>query len=251
MHRETKDCLRSWADELSSRCNRVRSLIGDAHWLSDGHHKEAILRDFLVRHLAGSLKIERGFVCPASAHDSVSPEVDILISDPTIEMPWFAESQIIIVPPPAVLAHISVKTRVKSQQLKDALQGVAKTYESCSAEVESSKIWSAIFFFDSGILGRDANDRARFFENSLSNFVKLGFDRSDLPNCIAVLNGPVVLINKTSGKEVGVRVFETDRLQLSIMLNDLYMHLQRGAVRRNSLEKVFQQEEYTPIKFKI
>jgi len=32
--------LCSWSDELVSRANRVRMLIGDAHWLSDGHHKE-------------------------------------------------------------------------------------------------------------------------------------------------------------------------------------------------------------------
>jgi len=37
--------LGSWAAELGARQNRVRMLIGDAHWLSDGHHKEAILRE--------------------------------------------------------------------------------------------------------------------------------------------------------------------------------------------------------------
>src|SRR4051794_17511886 len=39
--------LVSLAEELYAQANRVRDLIGDAHWLSDGHHKEYLLIDLL------------------------------------------------------------------------------------------------------------------------------------------------------------------------------------------------------------
>ena len=99
MTRNAIACLESWADELLSRALRVRNLIGDAHWLSDGHHKEEIVREYLVRHLPQSLRVTRGFVCSTDADTRVSPEVDVLITDQESELPWFAEVALIITPP--------------------------------------------------------------------------------------------------------------------------------------------------------
>ena len=48
------------SQELEARAQRVRTLIGDAHWLSDGNHKEALLREFLRRYLPPELVITMG-----------------------------------------------------------------------------------------------------------------------------------------------------------------------------------------------
>jgi hypothetical protein len=50
MKMDTFACLESWADELLSHSQRVRTLISDAHWLSDNLHKEALGRKFLSRY---------------------------------------------------------------------------------------------------------------------------------------------------------------------------------------------------------
>lgn len=39
MEPEPCKCFESWSEDLKSRSDRVRRLIGDAHWLSDGHHR--------------------------------------------------------------------------------------------------------------------------------------------------------------------------------------------------------------------
>jgi hypothetical protein len=52
----------SIAEELQATKNRVRSLIGSDHWLTDGEHKESILRSVLRTRLPQSVSIGRGFV---------------------------------------------------------------------------------------------------------------------------------------------------------------------------------------------
>lgn len=88
MLRDPLACLESWSDELLSRASRVRNLIGDAHWLSDGHHKEELVRAYLVRHLPKAYRISRGFICSTDAKTRVSPEIDVLITDEAAELPW-------------------------------------------------------------------------------------------------------------------------------------------------------------------
>jgi hypothetical protein len=58
--------LKSIADELTVQANRVRDLIGNAHWLSDGHHKEYLLTALLQRHLPSGLE----FMRPTSYRDA-------------------------------------------------------------------------------------------------------------------------------------------------------------------------------------
>ena len=39
---------KSIARELEATKDRIRQLIGDKHWLTDGEHKEAVLRRVLM-----------------------------------------------------------------------------------------------------------------------------------------------------------------------------------------------------------
>jgi hypothetical protein len=71
----------TWSDEITSRADRVRNLIGDKHWLSDGTYKEFLIREFLARYLPSHLNVSRGFIRHLEI-DAVSPEIDILIADP-------------------------------------------------------------------------------------------------------------------------------------------------------------------------
>lgn len=53
---------RSIVNEMDAMKNRVRHLIQDRHWLTDGEFKETILRSVIRRHLPDSMIIGRGFV---------------------------------------------------------------------------------------------------------------------------------------------------------------------------------------------
>src|SRR4051812_43930803 len=62
----TRDLLKyqeSLALELRASMDRVRHLIGEAHWLTDGEHKESVLRQVLRTRLPDSTAVGRGFVC--------------------------------------------------------------------------------------------------------------------------------------------------------------------------------------------
>lgn len=57
VHENDLEYLESWSNELIARASRVRQLIGSRHWLSDGHHKEMLVREFLKRYLPVTLEI--------------------------------------------------------------------------------------------------------------------------------------------------------------------------------------------------
>src|SRR5205809_700262 len=98
MKRDPFACLESWSDELISRAQRVRRLISDAHWLSDGLHKEELVRQFLHQYLPPSIRVSRGFVVPADSGSPVSREIDVLLTDSNGEPPWLNEGNLVITP---------------------------------------------------------------------------------------------------------------------------------------------------------
>jgi hypothetical protein len=123
MDADITTCLKSWSDELNARADRVRSLIGDHHWLSDGHHKEYVVREFLARHLPGRITVSRGFIKPPDREISPSREIDIMLSDFSLHPPWFNEGGVVIAPPTAVAAQLQVKTLLGHKEFHDILDG--------------------------------------------------------------------------------------------------------------------------------
>lgn len=77
IQRDFKAYHESIADELSATKNRIRDLIGNHHWETDGAHKEAVLRKVLRNHIADSLHVGRGFIC---GPNKTSHQIDVLIS---------------------------------------------------------------------------------------------------------------------------------------------------------------------------
>ena len=64
--------LTSLAFELKAQSQRVRDLIGTKHWLSDGYHKEELLRSVLRRHSPSAVTWTRGFVTSPTEAQSCS-----------------------------------------------------------------------------------------------------------------------------------------------------------------------------------
>jgi len=105
---------KSISGELQVLKDRVRNLIGSAHWPSDGAHKEAIIKNMLRTHLPTSRTVGGGFICYPGGQEGpieVSRQNDILIIDN--ERPvLFKSGEFLIVTPDAVRAIVEVKTQI-------------------------------------------------------------------------------------------------------------------------------------------
>lgn len=141
--------LESWGLELAARQNRIRHLIGDAHWLSDGHHKESILREFLTRYLPSDAECSTGFVRGASSEKRCSPEIDILLFNRRLHIPYLSEAGISIVDPSCVLATIEVKSSFSTSPLDEAIANIKAVRGLTIHDKKTpSDLWSGLFFYD-------------------------------------------------------------------------------------------------------
>ena len=119
------DYFRSLSAELEAQANRVRCLIGSAHWLSDGGHKESILRHIIERHMPSGTLVARGFIVNNSSDEACSREQDIFIVDTSSEAPLFNQGGLIITPQEYVYASVSVKSAFGKNEFLDALRTFA------------------------------------------------------------------------------------------------------------------------------
>jgi hypothetical protein len=104
--------------ELLSLKDRVRQLIGDRHWQTDGEWKESVLRNVIRRYLPNQILIQRGFIVENNFR---SGQIDILFTDyrwPTL----FSDGELAIVKLYAVRGLIEVKTTLYSDKATKALQ---------------------------------------------------------------------------------------------------------------------------------
>ena len=257
MERKTLACLESWSDELLSRANRVRQLIGDAHWLSDGHHKEALFRTFLLRHLPSNFNITRGFICPAESTLSVSPEIDILVTDSSKELPWFSEADLTIAPPASVCAHIHVKTEFNTPEIVSILESCALSARSAEESTGSRESWSGALFFAQTNIKSDQDLRDKLanalasFSNGTSRLAKPSIKH--IPHCLTIVGGPMILLEATTANHgkvpmVKAKAYNCGNLSSAIFLSHLYDSLPlmgREQKRRGDWELLIEQAEYT------
>jgi hypothetical protein len=215
--------LESWAMELHVRADRVRQLIGSAHWLSDGHHKEYILVEFLTRHLPFSLTVGRGFVRAPDPEVPVSGEIDILITDSALHPPWFREGGMTIAPPESVVGQIHVKTGFGRSELTDVIGSIAATTKMCVSGSSQVGIWSGGYFYrqDLTVEGLDS-----ILKQVLRSQIEAGIGLECLQCCIAVYGGIVVLIGVSgSGEGLRVRVLQAGNVATAILMAALCSHL--------------------------
>ena len=169
----------SIAAELASAKNQVRNLIQDRHWLTDGEHKEAVLRSVIRRHLPSSMTMGTGFVV---TKDDVSTQIDILIIDGRSPV-LFREGDLMIVTPDAVRAVIEVKTELSRTVYKKALKTLGRIKAMCNQFV-SDEVWTGLFVYEEGEVndstvlkalansGRTANGRVDCVSCGLNRFVR-------------------------------------------------------------------------------
>lgn len=172
---------RSIGLEFNAQKDRIRNLIGPAHWLSDGEHKEAVVRNAIRSRLPEAFHVGRGFVC---YQDKASTQIDILITDkhkPTL----YKESDLVIVTPDSVEAIIEVKTsQANRSKLTNTLRRLATQVKKIRQHRDDHKCWAGLFVFE----GSDADDRSTTHRSEdllAANFDAARRDEDRIINCIA------------------------------------------------------------------
>ena len=233
--------LESWANELGARASRVRQLIGDAHWLSDGQHKEAIIRDFLKRYVPNRINVSRGFVkgfC-YGLDAPCSPEVDILLFDPETHPPWFQEGDLSIVVSSSVFAHLEVKSSFTKANLMAALQTISSVQHVIHSNDMVNDVWRGIVFASIPV-SRSANSFCKTVKDSIRAHLRImnksasGIDLirkygvfACLPNSISSFSRFVAFLSGDENpNSIKLRIFTAEKLSLSCALADLF-----GAIR--------------------
>jgi len=133
--------------ELRNAQNRIRKLIGKAHWLTDGEHKESILRRVLRNHVPESIRVGRGFVLTSNR---TSNQLDILLTyknKPTL----FKDEELTIVTSDAVEAIGEVKTKLTWKRLQETLAKAADNVARIRHDNQdrNQKVWCGLFVYES------------------------------------------------------------------------------------------------------
>lgn len=175
----------SLSSELSSLKDRVRNLIEDANWLTDGEWKESVLRTSLRRHMPDTVEVGRGFVITPGR---CSTQIDILIYDKSFPV-LHKDGNLIFTSPDAVKGIIEVKSVARSNNITDAIRKLSdnsKLIRSYSVQLTgklSNDLFVGLFSFECdenlpqrGLLQRLKNS-ARGDHQRVVNHLCLGSSR--------------------------------------------------------------------------
>lgn len=150
---------KSITDELKAVQDRIRHLIGSAHWGEEGRHKEVALRGVIKRFLPTNISLGTGFIVKKENGEiEISNQIDILIYDNTYPV-LFAEGDFIITTPENVKGMIEVKTKLNSSDIYEAVSKATK-----NGNMTNQEIFNGVFAYDRGaveIEGEEMNDNLK------------------------------------------------------------------------------------------
>lgn len=165
--------------ELDTIKNRVRNLIGNAHWGEDGRYKEEKLKEILRNRLPQNLTVGTGFILNQIAHNEniVSKQIDIIVYENN-NPPIFKEGDFVIVTQNCVKAIIEVKSTIRSNRTnKDGLYKVVENFNSIVrfpelCRIDNQRIFRGLIAFDyqGGINSSVINDSVRLSGGIINHF---------------------------------------------------------------------------------
>ncbi len=118
--------LESYFRSLTAECetlkDRVRHLVNDAHWPTDGEWKESVLRSMLRRSAPESVTVGRGFVVN---QDRCSTQIDVLIYDNSMPI-LYRDGDLVFVTPTACRGIVEVKSSTTAREFQRAAVKLAE-----------------------------------------------------------------------------------------------------------------------------
>lgn len=162
VEQDLTEFYKSLGKELEAVKDRVRSLIGDAHWGEDGRYREAVLKNVISKFLPKNYSIGTGFVI--NEKKEITKQIDIIIYDDTSPV-LFSEGDFVVVLANTVKAIIEVKSSIKST---NSLIEIIKTCEENAKKIESN--WALNQKMFNGIFCYNSNLSFEILESSLGDF---------------------------------------------------------------------------------
>jgi len=143
---DAKEFQKSINKELIIVKDRVRNLIGSAHWGEDGRHKESVLKNVIKRFLPNNISVGTGFVISKrGAEFKQTNQIDIILYDNNYPV-LFSDGDFIITTPKNVVAIIEVKTKVRNSELSSIIRKSTENGNLIGSE--HNKIFNGIFSFE-------------------------------------------------------------------------------------------------------
>jgi len=214
--------IKSWSLELEARINRVRNLIGDAHWPTEGRYKEKIITDFVASRLPQRFSVEGGFVISPFVKDSRSREIDILVADSWKEPFALSEFGTLITYPSAAVAQVQVKSSFGVPEIKDVIDALAS-----ARFANQTDIWSGgIFLAGSQMEVSTLMQRLQLILDYIASDAKEAIKRS--PNTLCVLGGPFIIIKtSTADRHIIIKAiaFNSGDLSFGLFMANLFQHV--------------------------
>lgn len=234
----------SWGEELSARSKRVRSLIGSKHWLSDGTHKESIVREFLCRHLSSQIEVSKGFVFEADEEGEVSREIDILLHDPVCDPPWLSEGELSIVSARALRGQLHVKTEFDVKEIRDVMESTMGTNNLVTLQDGQEYPFSAGIFFERNHVKTDDD----FKKKILAAIKPLALqDSLKIPDVLCVVGGPS-FVRKGNTPDMPYVGYSNGNLSIAILLSALASSLPQNGPqlfsRPCSMSRLLERHQY-------
>jgi hypothetical protein len=231
--------LASVSAELQAQATRVRDLIGDKHWLSDGHHKEYLVKHTLARHVPSGVTISRGFVTHPQRSDLVSREQDLVLVDTLAVAPVFDQGGLCVAFPHQVIGAIAVKTKLGNAELVDACDTLHSVRRIAAYAGVTASPWCGVLFFDGD--ATPANDLCAKVGRAIAGFEAQAEQLTGMrsvPDVIAIAGAAAFVIDAvdTTTRGVSVRGFAGDGVV--VLLSSLLSQLARV---RNSTGAEFEQ----------
>lgn len=215
--------LLSLSGELYAQSTRVRDLIGNKHWLSDGHHKEHLLKHLLARYLPSGIEMARGFVVHPTRSDLVSREQDLLFLETNGTAPVFNQGGLCIGLPEQVVAAVAIKTTFGTAELADACATLYAAKKVSAFAAKSGHMWTGLLFFEEGNSSLNCNGVA----SQLRRFVEQSEPlpgMSAIPDVIAVIGQRAFIVDVgNDATQFSLRGFSGDGTV--VLLHSLLSHL--------------------------
>lgn len=140
--------LKRYFQSLTGECetlkNRVRHLVLDAHWPTDGEWKESVLRSMLKRSAPESVTIGRGFVVD---HDRCSTQIDVLIYDNCMPI-LYRDGDLVFVTPSACRGIVEVKSNTTLPQFRTTAARLADNAAFIRSRSFDFHIFVGLFAYD-------------------------------------------------------------------------------------------------------
>lgn len=136
--------FRSISLELEAVKDRVRYMIQDGHWPTDGEWKESVLRSTIRRSAPSNVTVGRGFVVK---RDQASAQIDILIYDNAHPV-LYRDGDLVFIAPAACRAAIEVKSCLTPWNLPGVSQKLADTADFIRRGRGGSRAFVGLFAYE-------------------------------------------------------------------------------------------------------